>query len=625
MILGPLFKRRILIGAVIGIFVASMLSWINGGIWRFLESQVIDGHALLNPISPFSSLKKDLILLNFDKKTNDYLKGTGLLDTEDQNLDLNTEAGQELVFEMIKNLNFAGASAIGVIVDFDVNAIQDLEIEANIDGLITPLVFAHDDNTQHQRARNGRTYKIEPNTGFAYELFRRVSTNDGPKADKEGMAWLNTSRLALTQYSVVDFIENKVPADELAGKIVVIGSSQNQRKLQTELTILSNYLSSNWLNYFKIPAFFALLALMAIGVLLVLAKSWVKAITAAAVLSAYFVFGQLVFSFLGVHIETAPFIVAMVLIFLLASLVDYSLVTFSLKEKLRFVADNQPSTRPGSSAEMATEIDNKMVLPGNNISDKILSGLNIVSTGSQEEQKRSFADQEERYETIALTIQEKTVQSLMDLQGKVDEILLNDSHSSSGKSDLHLLNYDINKTMDDLDNILFDLVPFHLEKDRGVIDPIQHLADKVLYKSGGAMRATFTSDIDHVELDKDLKISFYRILQNIIDLIIVKSRGTNAHIDLSINNNWLKTIITYDGLNVNPGKGAKPASFKDHRFNDIYKRADLMDIDVQFMNDMKTSTELTNKVRVEFALYKGLIPKAVDNENDQESSSSLSV
>ncbi len=598
-----MFQRRIIIGAIIGIFVTALVSAVDRTTWRFFDVQFIEGRSFFNIFSPFSKLKKDILVLKLDKKTGLYLRKNNLVEDLDEAAVLNTNLGQALVVEMLKNLDGAKARAVGVLLNLDNFRIQELEIETNIEGILTPVVFGHEENLRHHKI-NGKTYKIKAKQGFAYELFGRISTDEVPET-KQKRLWMNTSRVKYETRSLVELVSGNISNQDIEGKIVIFADENNQKVLKTELTALSNYLTGKWLEFFKFPGFLFLLLMMGFGVFMVLVKTQIRLIASLAFVAAYCLLAQLLYMAAGLNLETSPLLFGIALIVLVSHLIDFNLETFSLKEKIKFISNpNQEETR----------LEQPKELQAKNLIKSLYTNVTKAKIDEAKLKDLSYyTELEENLEAYALELQEKTVKSVMDLQTRIDRMLLSGLIDQDTTNELHLVNYDFNKTMDDLDNILFDMVPFQLEKGNGIMDPIRHLADKVLYKSKGAMRATLSADIEQLDLSRNTKVNTYRILQKLIDIVIEKSRGTNIAIEMGLRGNKLKFAITYDGININPGSANSPAGYRDYRFRDIYRRLELLDAEINFVNELTTISDLTNKIRLDITVEDTPAVKAAEN------------
>lgn len=570
-----MYQRRILIGAIIGILITTVMGWINKSAWHFFEFQVLEGRAYLNPFNPFGKVSDKLVSITIDDESKAYLLENQIIDS-DTELDFSTSSEQALLIEVFKNLDSQNTKAIAFLPQLPDALIQDLQIEKNIENVKAPVIFANEDNLTYKNMRRNKLHRIVPGRGFAYELFSSL----GEQAEfKEGTKlWLNSSSPRAKEFSLLDFLTAKVDESLIEDSVVFLSSDKSTSVLKREMAIFANYSSGKWLLYLALPWFLLFLINAGLGVVFVLATYWARIIFFLTGVLSLFFFGQIGFSLFNTYIETVPLLVSIVAIFLISNLVDLNLLTHSLKEELK---------------------EGLVKTPEKTIKDAIVPPVTFSSANPNELRDKFYKEQEDNHESVALEIQDRIVKPMLDIQSKIDELIMDEKYEKDDLNKLHVLNYDFNKTIDDLDNIIFDLVPFHLEKDKGVINLLEHLLEKVLYKSGGAMRGSFNTQLGTLEFDEQKKINFYRVLHKLVDLIITKSRGTSMQLDLTKNNGHLEAMFSYDGLNIDAGLTHKADGYLgDYRLKDIFTRANLIEADISFNSGLDNSTDMTNKVKI---------------------------
>ena len=476
----------------------------------------------------------------------------------------------------MKKLEEQRASAMGMAYVLDELIVQDLEIDINLENIKMPATFATRHSLKHKKVAAKEIYRVKPNSGFAYDVYSSFASKSEVKTNQKKL-WLSGGKFNLEEFSFLDLLNGKIPTETLRAKVVLIGDESQSQVLRTEAKILANYMSTKWIKYFRIPSFLIFFLLVAMGILFVLSTYPARIFSFLAFNALVFIGGQFLYSIFGLHIETMPLVASSTLILLLSVLVDVN--TIFLKEKLK-----------AETGQIGPEVSREIF-------------VRTQPDNTEEELRRKFyCELEDSNENVALALQEKTITELMTIQNRIEEMVMNNGLSEEAASNLRLLNMDFNKTMDELDNILFKLVPFQLEKDKGLLNPIQHLADKVVYKSKGVTKAKVVTDLKNLRLDNDIKVNVYRILERLVELLIEKSKATELKISVEDRAGVLNIDINYNGLNINPDREGSDSADADYRFRDLFRRAKVLGARVNFTNDIKTSTDLINKINLELSL-----------------------
>lgn len=621
-------RRKLILGAVLGIFIASILTWIDKSVWQFLEIQVLDGRSYLSPISHFGKVEKDIVILKFDEKTEKFLKDHDLLgDVELSNVEALSTLGQLedsapenraahdriLLLEMAKNLNSMGAATIAFAYNLDAFEQEELEIEANLEGVEADLIFANLENTNHRKQFNGGIYKVAAYEGFAYEVFknyvnspRKISKNknydklfknykkqiakikDQSKAEK---LWLNTSKIRPQEYSIARLIKGKIDPSEIKGKIAFI--TLGDRSYKTELRILANYLGDKWVRYTPIASIIFGLLMIGLGIFFAISNFWIRIISYLAINLFVFFKGQVLYSLFHVHIETMPLFIALMGLLILSSIVEMNLAAFSLREKLRFVAG---TAKQEADAQHAS---GQGAFLGN--SNDLIKSITYVKDQEIKDQRNKFyVELEDNYEHLALQIQEKTVSSLNGVHTKVNDLLRSEDISARDENSATVIAHELNKLMDDMDNMLFELIPFRFEDGNGVLTPIKHLLDKVMFKSRGLIRASLDAENTNIDslkqLDYEVKVNVFRIIQGFIASILDKRTASNISLAIVQNGPFIEFIIKYNGLNLDPRKLREQEM--PVQLAEIYRRIDVLNAALSFQKDESDASGLSNKILI---------------------------
>ena len=177
-----------------------------------------------------------------------------------------------------------------------------------------------------------------------------------------------------------------------------------------------------------------------------------------------------------------------------------------------------------------------------------------------------------------MQFQEKTLRSVEAVQEKISELLESEEISDRDAIKVSLLRHGFDNLIEDIDAILFNLVPFKFEGEQGLINIIELYASKIFLLSKGKLQIGIETEFPVLKFEKNQKINIYRILQKLVDLIRETNtdkigRGLNIGINISSDPNdkrMIKFRVSYEGKAIDQ---EDPSNLK---LNEIYKRIQAM-------------------------------------------------
>ncbi len=540
-------QRRILIGSMIGILTFTLLSWVSPNTWNVLESQLLQGRSQLRLFNPFAKVNYLVIELGGEQS-----------DLENRSSSEQKETLMNLVSELAAREAKTITIAINKINPLDIN---NLDLEAAVG----------DFDTQ------ARTIKVN-------DIDTIVEQESGPTL------WLDRKQHDLKRHSIDDLFSDVIPPEDIRNQNIVIISPRLELT-DEDLNLVINHLADRWVTYLPIHAVIKFALCVAIGILMAALVYWARIVTFFALGIIAMVIGQLALTLFNVQIETVSFIISLISILLLSNLFDLNLS--AAISKRNFFQSKQGNANDLS--DPAVIMTTPFIQVGSAAAD-----LNPETI--KELRAKFFHEQESNFEDIALEFQEKTIRSVNSVQEKIDELTESETLSERDRTKLSLLKHNFDHMIEEMDAILFNLVPFRFENDKGLVGLIELYASKLFLLSRGKLQVSIETAFPSLKLELDQKINSYRIIQRLIELIkTTNDDKASSGMVISINihnaaNGKLKFRISYEGSAVN-------ANANNFKINEVYKRiAGLNEASIDFGTSNLTglSKNLTNHIEFQF-------------------------
>ncbi len=391
--------------------------------------------------------------------------------------------------------------------------------------------------------------------------------------------WLDRKQHNLKRHSINDLLNDIIPQDSIGNQNIIIISPRLELS-DEDLNLVVNHLSDRWVTYIPIHSIIKFILFVAIGIFMAALVYWARIVTFFALSIIAMVIGQLALTIFNIQMETVSFIVALISILLLSNLFDLNL-NAAMNQRKFFQ----------SKDENVNDLTNPAVVMTNPYPETI-----------KETRAKFFHEQESNFEDIALEFQEKTIRSVNSVQEKIDELTESETLSERDRNKLSLLKHNFEHMIEEMDAILFNLVPFRFENDKGLVGLIELYASKIFLLSRGKLQISIETQFPSLKLELDQKINSYRIIQRLIELIkTINESKANSGMVISINihssaNGKLKFRISYEGTPVD-------ASANNFKINEIYKRiAGLSEANIDFGTSTAglVSKNLTNHIEFQF-------------------------
>jgi hypothetical protein len=511
-------QRRALIGSLIGIFVFTIITWVNGRSWESLESQVLQGQSA---ISLFNQNRySEYVIFDFDE--NSKLEFTEKNETEQK----------DYLLSLVNLVGSQNANTAYLLVGrLNPLNIQDLDLEMSLDGTGT-------------QAKTINFSEVQP----------KLITSDGE-------LWLDQKQYENYQYSTKELIEESIPSKLIpSAKVIIISPELN---LSTEeINLLINFLNKNWVTYYRLPKIILFLICAFSGVFLAAFVYWARILVFFGLLVLGIIAGQIGYNAYNLHLELIPAMVSLVGILLLSNLFDLNLIAINRKEIFKSQIEKNPTINEFSQISLSTPF----LAPSEPAPAPILEGSSSRS--------KLFLELEDHFEDIALQFQEKTLRSVDAVQEKISELLESNEIADKDAIKVSLLRHGFDNLIEDIDAILFNLVPFKFEGEQGLINIIELYASKIFLLSKGKLQIGIETEFPVLKFEKNQKINIYRILQKLVDLIRDTNtdkigRGLNIGINISTSaddKRMLKFRISYEGKTIDQDDTS------NLKLNEIYQR-----------------------------------------------------
>lgn len=250
-----------------------------------------------------------------------------------------------------------------------------------------------------------------------------------------------------------------------------------------------------------------LLFLVGISIFLLFLKPWARSFVLCFIFLGLIVFSQVIFFMFDINIYVIKLILSLILVFFFTTLLDVDLdyvnwfQAFNKLPKKNIGIDLYDHKKHELSVSTDIPVDN---------SQRALI--------ERELKAKYYLKMEDRLEGLLVDFQDKVLQKLSDIQGKLNTNL-DDLTLHSASNLLFMCRSDFNSTLDVLDNWLFQLAPLNFEGEKGFLDSLDLLVDKHNYLSSGRLKLKVETKIKSLDMDFSYKIHIFRSLNELIQLI----------------------------------------------------------------------------------------------------------
>ncbi len=411
---------------------------------------------------------------------------------------------------------------------------------------------------------------------------RTIKVNDIEtivKQESGPTLWLDRKQHDLQRRSASDLLSDLIPADSIRNQNIIIVSPRLELSNE-DLNLVINHLADRWVTYIPIHPLIKFALFVIIGIFMAALIYWARIVAFFALGAIAMIIGQLALTLFNVQIETVSFIASLISILLLSNLFDLNLN--AAINKRNFFQDQQDKVSDlGNPATIITAAAPETV---------------------KELRAKFFHEEESNFEDIALEFQEKTIRSVNSVQEKIEELTESETLSERDRTKLSLLKHNFDHMIEEMDAILFNLVPFRFENDKGLVGLLELYASKLFLLSRGKLQISIETEFPSLKLELDQKINSYRIMQRLIELIkTTNDAKAVSGMVVSINihstaSGKLKFRISYEGTPVD-------ANANNFKINEVYKRiAGLNEANIDFGTSTLTgaSKNLTNHIEFQF-------------------------
>jgi len=245
--------------------------------------------------------------------------------------------------------------------------------------------------------------------------------------------------------------------------------------------------------------------LIVIASFLLFLKPWARSFLLCFIFLGLIVFSQVIFFMFDINIYVIKLILSSLLVFFFTTLLDVDIEyinwfqAFNKLPKKNVGIDLYDHKRHELTVETVTPSSQNSVLE-NDLKAKYYLKL------------------EDKLEGLLVEFQDKVLQNLSDIQGKLNTNI-DDLNLHSARNLLFMCRADFNHTLDVLDNWLFQLAPLNFEGEKGFLNSLELLVDKYNYLANGRLKLKLETKFKSLNLDFANKIQIFRALNELILLI----------------------------------------------------------------------------------------------------------
>lgn len=560
-------QRRILIGSMIGILVFTLLSWVDQKTWMALEMQLLQGQSVLNFFN--NEKESNYTIISFDRAEKDNL------------FEKEANAQKGYLLNLVTELAANEVASVNFLLDrTNFYDIESLDLEMYIGDYQT----------------NIQTLKTK-------DIEYKWQDDDG------NWFFLDRTNRKIPQYNVSELLIETIPEDHLREKNIVFVSPRNQAN-SDDISLLINYIDDKEVGYQIMPGMVLFILAIAAGLLMASMVYWARIVALFTLSAAALVISQLIFMSINIHIETISSIAAFLMILVLSNLFDLNLMAF---KKIDIFKGNDKKNSDGELKELEeVEIGALKEKKARQTSEKLQeteTAVDITEKEIQSLRNKFYSEQESNLEELALEFEEKTVKSINAITEKLNELEDSTSLDDRDKVKVALIKHNFNQMIEEMDAILFNLVPFRFEGKEGLINLLELYASKIFLLTRGKMRISIETQFPVVQLEKSQKINTYRIIQRLINLIKSANEeslfnGLNLSISiLADKENKIRFKVSYEGMPIKTDESV-------FQLQDIQKRVDAIEggeIDFGTKGAEKLERSLTNRIELKIENPKGIM------------------
>lgn len=647
------FQRRLVLGAIAGLLVAATFSAVPNKLWLKVESPLVYVRAWFNIVKPFKSLDKEIFVLEFDKAARKIISE----DVADS-IDFDSEFTKQFLIGLMQSVDAYRARSINIAINsLGDNLISDLNLEAKLSDVSAPVkIISSETHIPETTKKSEQLFFLNPSkAAFKKHSLADFLTGKYDVNDLQGKAVIISSSFDKSSFKsqlnkTANFLADEWLRYERFNGILsflllaCLGVVFVSLIFELRLMVLAGFAAVvTVLNQI-------LYSFAAINV------ETVPLISAAAFLC------------LATIIYDMNVGEADIWSNLLNSAEHYSKV---IKEKVTTIIDDLALRDPFNQAQefnhkiAENEINKEaQVTNDENFAREVEENIQYAAPGQAPSPQRSFkaadpnfepireraavnphaqaaahaAAQQQRFshqtripqqnanpvdvkeireqiykelesqlESLAKDFQGRTVRSMINIQERIDEMIHSDELSEMGKSNLELIKYEFDKTINEFDTLLFGLVPFKFEGSRGLIDSLELFARKSTEMYRGRPRIYISAHTGSLHLESNHKINIFRTIQRLTEMIVTNNYGnsnfSNVNIDVIERGSKVGFRISYDG---NPIENQNP----NPKLAEIQKRAATINLRLEmgFNWEDESHTKLVNKI--ELILERDLSPKS---------------
>lgn len=289
-----------------------------------------------------------------------------------------------------------------------------------------------------------------------------------------------------------------------------------------------NYIKDKRVSYLPTINFWLLIFALILGLIYKTMFASYRLFFCSTLISTSLILGQIVYWIFNLHLGLLEFICLNFLI--------YFFSYWNLEEKVD-IQDNSP----------------RLVMPSQSISE-------FINEEPKVNYRETFDLLENNNIDLAMQIEEKTVTNLHIIYDKIIELEKSTNLSHKELLKINLVKHNIVELIDEIDTILFNLIPLKSEGEEGFINVLELLASKIYILSQGKIQINLMTEVPQLNIANQSKSNIYRIVQKVLELIsrsnavILKSETEILKIDFYIaidSNEKLRFKIKYFALPIN--------------------------------------------------------------------------
>lgn len=513
-------RRRIIIGAFIGIIVFTFITSLGDKFWFQTNQLILNLESRISFNKKFSN--KESIILDFNKESKNEL-----LD------ETSNKERKEFFLKMISKLD--------KLTPLSINLVQSKENKIGI--------FQHDINNLQNQLNT-------PIQSIEYKDIELSWINENNKT-----VLLEHSINPIEIFDANEYQNGFIDEYKLRSKnIFLISPNLNLKK--DNLNKLINYFEGRSLHFIGYSKVLLFLALMVYSILAAMMVYPARIAVFAIVSLIALISAQISYSFFNSYLEISTLILGLLVSLLTTNIFD---INFQEIVKINFfkpeIADEFKNFQNKEYGKKQTqEPEAKPVT----IDEDIIEDLRF------DLKNKHYSELETKLEEIAVEFEEASFEKIDIIQDKLIDLLSDNQMSERDNLRLGLIKHNFDHLLGEIDRKHFNMTPLRSEAEQGFINVLEQLATKVYYRTKSKVIIQLESSINRLDIDSQEKINVYRILENIIEVIVqsnIDEINSKLEVKLQITEqtNDLLFNIFYQGADLNRFKSST-------KMQDSYKR-----------------------------------------------------